>query len=83
VGLDLFWDREIGDEELRTLLADRRSPARLLAIRRLLERGEWTEICRYLTLADIADVLPSIRFREPHLQRFWEDAVTLWKREAR
>jgi hypothetical protein len=77
-----LWDRTLDDAGFRALLGSADDSARLWAVRRLLEYGEWDEIWRYLTLADVRQALPRLRFRSPETASFWQEAVAFWSDRA-
>ena len=70
-----LWDVRLVEPEFRRLLAEGTDTERLWATRRLLEYGEWDEIWRFLTLDDVEQALPRLRFRSPELASFWKEAV--------
>ena len=77
-----FWDYDLSEEQVRDLVHNGSPTEKAWVIGRILEHAKWSDIWRYLTVADIRDSLPHIRFRRPEDRDLWAYAVDRWTRHG-
>lgn len=77
-----FWDYDISDEEIRRILCDGIPSEKVWVISRILEYAKWSDIWRYLTLADIRNNFANLHFRQPQDRELWAYALDRWKRHG-
>lgn len=75
-----FWDYNITDEEIRTILRAGDPFEKAWVISRILEHARWDDIWRYLTIADIRQNFENLRFRRPQDRELWAYALERWSR---
>jgi len=80
--LPFFWDYDLGEEDLRAILAGDDEERKVWVISRLLNAAPWDEIWSYLTVDDIRAHFPRLRFRSSHLRELWAHALEVWSREG-
>ncbi len=73
-----FWDYEITDQEVRTILREGEPFDKAWVISRILEHARWGDIWRYLTVADIRANFENLRFRRAQDQELWAYALDRW-----
>ena len=77
-----FWDYDITDDEIRTILRDGEPFDKAWVISRILEHAGWDDIWRYLTVADIRANIESLLFRRTQDRELWAYALDRWARHG-
>jgi hypothetical protein len=77
-----FWDYDITEEGVHDLVRNGSPAEKAWVIGRILQHAKWADIWRYLTVADIRESLPHIRFRRPQDRELWAYAVERWTRHG-
>lgn len=78
VAKEVFWDYEIGAEELNRLLSGESPDQRLWAAGRILKYAKWEDIRRLLKTEEIEEVLPKVDLPE-RKRRMLEIAIGVWR----
>ena len=77
-----LWDYDMSEEEVRDLVRNGSPAEKAWVIGRILEHANWADIWRYVTVADIRESLPHIRFRRREDGELWAYAVERWTRDG-
>lgn len=77
--LPFAWDRRLGDDELRRILADPSDAERLPLAALLLREAPPRQVWSYLTLEQVAELLPQLGHRLGRRQEFWVWFIQRWR----
>ena len=77
-----FWDYDITDEQVRSILRNGTVAEKAWVISRILQYAKWEDIWHYLTLADIRQNLEYLRFRHPGDRELWDYALERWSQHV-
>jgi hypothetical protein len=76
--LYFLWDYDLGETEVRHILATGSLSEKAWLISRILEYAKWEDIWRYLTVADIRQNFEHLRFRRRQDRELWTYALNRW-----
>lgn len=77
--LPFAWDRRLGDDELRRILADPSDAERLPLAALLLREAPPRQVWSYLTLEQVAELLPQLGHRLGRRREFWVWFIQRWR----
>lgn len=80
--LYFFWDYDITEDDLQTILHGVNEVEKAWAIARLLEAARWEDIWRFITLDDLCAIFNRLRFRFARDRDMWANAIQRWTRTA-
>lgn len=75
-----FWDYDLTEDEIRQILRGDNEVEKAWVITRILEYARWDDIWRYLTVDDVRENWPNLRFRWPRDRELWAYALDRWAR---
>jgi len=75
-----FWDYDLTEDEVRQILRGDNEVEKAWVITRILEYARWDDIWRYLTVDDVRENWPHLRFRWPRDRELWAYALDRWAR---
>ncbi len=74
-----FWDRRVTVGELRSVLAERENPKRILLLRLLLREARPDEVWSFVTPAEVAEEWDAISPGLGRRRQFWEWLLRAWR----
>jgi hypothetical protein len=76
---DFIWDYDLTEEDVRAILRGENEFEKLWVMARILESARWSDIWRYLTLAEIRHYWPQLSRRMRHeVREVWGWALEVW-----
>ncbi len=75
-----IWDYDLTEAEVRAILRSEDPYEKAWLITRILEAAHFEDIWNYLTIQDIRDNFPYLRFRFRDIRDLWAMALELWSR---
>lgn len=75
-----LWDYDLSEADVRTILRDGESQEKSWLVARILESAAYEDVWKYLTLADLRTIFPSLQLK-PQVRAAWEFALQVWDGE--
>lgn len=76
-----LWDYDLSEADVCAILRSGESQEKAWLVSRILESAAYEDIWKYLTLAELRTVFPSLQLK-PQVRAAWEFALHVWDTET-
>ena len=76
-----LWDYDLSEAEVRAILRSGEIHEKTWLVSRILESAAYEDVWRYLTLAELRTIFPSLQLK-PQIRAVWEFALQVWNAES-
>ena len=76
-----LWDYDLSEADVRAILRSGEREEKAWLVSRLLESAAYEDVWKYLTLAELRTIFPSLQLKPP-VRAAWEFALQVWDIES-
>jgi hypothetical protein len=76
-----LWDYDLTEADVRRILGEGDTSETLWLAARILESARYEDVWKYLTLADVRRLFPSLQLK-PQVRAAWDLALRVWDSES-
>jgi len=73
----IFWDYDMTDAKMRRMLKSGTDWEKRFVASRILERAPFAQVWKFLTLKQVRELFPNLKFRS-QMKEVWAQALKVW-----